>query len=188
MKSAIASSMTALCVCCLLFSTSSMAGMVTPLISDDSVKAQLVRDWQRAKVYTKAYLDAMPDDGVSFKPTPEIRSFAEQMLHLSSGTINLISAGTGKTKIYDGKNLEKSDELKTKAALSKVVMECYDYAIDAVNGLDASKLGEQVKMGNNSLSRLTLITKAFEHQTHHRGQCTIYLRLKGVTPPNEMLF
>jgi hypothetical protein len=33
-----------------------------------------------------------------------------------------------------------------------------------------------------------LLAKAFEHQTHHRGQATVYLRLKGVAPPNEMLF
>jgi uncharacterized damage-inducible protein DinB len=147
-----------------------------------------VRDWERGKVYTKAYLDAMPEDGVSYKPTPEIRSFAEQMLHLSAATISLISTSTGKAKIYDGKNLEKMDEYKTKAALTKIVMESYDYAIDAVKGLDAAKLSEPVKFGNNSVSRLTGINKAFEHQTHHRGQCTIYLRMKGVAPPNEMLF
>ncbi|MBO0721263.1 MAG: damage-inducible protein DinB, partial [Blastocatellia bacterium] len=29
---------------------------------------------------------------------------------------------------------------------------------------------------------------SFEHQTHHRGQTTIYLRLKGVTPPGEKLY
>ncbi len=187
MKTTIASSITALSLC-LLFSTSAIARTIAPPLSNDSVKAQLVRDWERARVYTKAYLDAMPEEGVSFKPTPEIRSFAEQMLHLSAGTINLVSSGTGKAKIYDGKNLEKMDELKNKAALTKVVMESYDYAIDAVKGLDADKLSEMVSMGKNSLSRLTLINKGFEHQTHHRGQCTIYLRMKGVTPPNEMLF
>lgn len=32
------------------------------------------------------------------------------------------------------------------------------------------------------------IGKAFEHQTHHRGQTTVYLRLKGITPPAEKLF
>jgi uncharacterized damage-inducible protein DinB len=32
------------------------------------------------------------------------------------------------------------------------------------------------------------LAKAFEHQTHHRGQCTIYLRLKGIAPPREKLF
>jgi len=46
-------------------------------------QSQQVAEWQRAKAYTKAYLDAMPEDGYGFKPTPEIRSFAQQMLHLS---------------------------------------------------------------------------------------------------------
>nr|WP_324497299.1 DinB family protein [Haliscomenobacter sp.] len=30
--------------------------------------------------------------------------------------------------------------------------------------------------------------KAFEYQTHHRGQTTIYIRLLGIKPPNEKLF
>jgi len=30
--------------------------------------------------------------------------------------------------------------------------------------------------------------KAFEHQTHHRGQTTIYIRLVGLKPPGERLF
>jgi uncharacterized damage-inducible protein DinB len=32
------------------------------------------------------------------------------------------------------------------------------------------------------------ITKAFEHQTHHRGQTTVYIRLAGAKPPQEKLF
>src|SRR5246127_5996878 len=46
-------------------------------------QSQLVAEWQRAKLYTKTYLDAMPEDGYGFKPTPEIRSFAQQMLHIA---------------------------------------------------------------------------------------------------------
>src|SRR5262245_23407451 len=45
--------------------------------------ATLVADWTRAKEYTKEYLDAMPEDGMGLKPTPDVRSFAEQMLHLA---------------------------------------------------------------------------------------------------------
>ena len=148
----------------------------------------MVKDWERAKAYTKAYLDVMPEDGTSFKPSADIRSFAEQMLHLSSANIFFISTATGKAKIYDGKDLEKMPEFKTKAALEKVVMEIYDYAITAVKELDVSKYGEPVKLGNYNMSRLTMINKAFEHQTHHRGQTTIYIRLKGAKPPQEMLF
>lgn len=158
------------------------------IFHDDSVKVYLIRDWERAKAYTKEYLDAMPADGINFKAVPEIRSFAEQMLHLTQGTIGLVSNGTGTARIYEGKNLEKMDEYKTKEALTKIVMEGYDFAINALKAMDASKFDEVVKRGNFNVSRVGWIMKAFEHQTHHRGQCTIYLRLRGVTPPNEKLF
>lgn len=159
-----------------------------PYQNADSLRAMLIKDWERAKAYTKEYLDAMPEDGINYKPTPEIRSFAEQMLHLASGNIGLSSNGTGKERIYPGKNLEKSDEFKNKAALTKVVMESYDFVIDGIKSMDVSKFDEVVKRGNFDVTRLGWVMKAFEHQTHHRGQCTIYLRMKGVTPPQERLF
>lgn len=169
-------------------SYNSSANTVTPVYNADSIKVQLIKDWERAKAYTKQYLDAMPEDGMGFKPTPDIRSFAEQMLHLTAANIGLSAGATGKERIYVGKNLEKMDELKTKEALTKVVMESYDFVIDGIKNLDASKLEESIKLGPGNVSRLTALNKAFEHQTHHRGQCTIYLRLKGVKPPAEMLF
>ena len=150
--------------------------------------AQLVTEWQRAKEYTKEYLDAMSEEGTNYKPTPEIRTFAEQMLHLANGNFNFASAASGKTNPYQGKNLEKMDELKTKAALSKVVMESYDFTIDALKSTTDAQLAEEVKVFGRSMSRETAFAKEFEHQTHHRGQTTIYIRMKGIKPPNEKLF
>lgn len=150
--------------------------------------AQLITEWQRAREFTKEYLDAMPEDGTNFKPTPEIRSFAEQMLHLANGNFNFASAASGKANPYQGKNLEKLDEFKTKAALSKVVLESYDFTIDALKNTTDAQLADQVKVFGKDLSRETAYAKQFEHQTHHRGQTTIYIRMKGIKPPNEKLF
>ncbi|AQG81009.1 DinB family protein [Spirosoma montaniterrae] len=150
--------------------------------------SQLVADWQRAKDYTKEYLDAMPEDGTGYKPTPDVRSFAEQMLHLASANFGFAASATGKPNPYTGKSLEKMDDLKTKAALTKVVMESYDFVIDGLKGLTDAQLAENVKMGNREIPRELAYAKAFEHQTHHRGQATVYLRMKGVKPPNEKLF
>ena len=157
-------------------------------MSDEIIKGHMIADWERAKAYTKEYLDAMPEDGMSLKPTPDIRSFAEQMLHMSQGTIGLIVSGTGATPIFQGKSLEKMDELKTKSAMTQVVMQAYDFAIESIRSLDASKLSNMVKRGNYEVSQYGWLNKAFEHQTHHRAQATIYLRLKGIIPPNEKLF
>lgn len=149
----------------------------------------MVADWTRARDYTKEYLDAMPADGVNFKPNPDVRSFAEQMLHLSAANFGFASTAAGITNPQAGKNLEKMDEYKTKEGLTKIVMESYDFVIGALKGFDASKFNEGVKLfGRFDTTRGVAFNKAFEHQTHHRGQTTIYLRMKGVKPPNEKLF
>jgi len=149
----------------------------------------MVTDWTRARDYTKEYLDAMPEDGVGSKPSPDIRSFAEQMLHLANANFAFCAAATGATNPQQGKNLEKMDEYKTKAGLTKIVMESYDFVIGAVKGMDVKKMDEPVKLfGRFDVTRAVALNKGFEHQTHHRGQTTIYLRLKGVKPPNEKLF
>lgn len=143
--------------------------------------------WKRAKKWTLDYIDAMPEAGLSFKPTPEVRSFAEQMLHLAFWNFGLIEGAGGKANPYGKKQetLEKSDAGKTKAALRKVVEESYDTVLAALNGLDEAKLLEQAQFFNSKMTRLTIFSIALDHQTHHRGQTTAYLRLKGVTPPPE---
>ncbi len=152
-------------------------------------RAKMIADWTRARDYTKEYLDAMPEDGTNYKPHAQVRTFAEQMLHLSANLFGLASIATGATNPYQGKNLEKMDEHKTKAALSKIVLESYDFMIAAVKGFDLAKGGDALKLFNRfDTTRAGAIAAAFEHQTHHRGQTTIYLRMKGVTPPQEKLF
>jgi uncharacterized damage-inducible protein DinB len=148
----------------------------------------IVAEWTRARDYTKEYLDAMPADGYSFKPTPDIRSFAEQMLHMTGGLFSAGARISGAANPYQGKRLDTLEELKTKAATTKVVMEGYDFLINALKGAKEAKLAERMPVGGMNRPLSVLLDAMFEHQTHHRGQTTIYLRLKGVTPPSEKLF
>ena len=168
-----------------LFLTSNTALAAAP---QPSSKTQLAADWQRAKEYTKEYLDAMPEDGMSFKPVPEMRSFAEQMLHLANANFMFAATASGKANPYQGKNLEKLPDYQTKAALAKVVLESYDFVINAINATPNDQLAGNIKLFNRDMSRDLAYQKAFEHQTHRRGQTTVYIRLKGVKPPNEKLF
>jgi uncharacterized damage-inducible protein DinB len=149
---------------------------------------ELVTDWERAKAYTKEYLDAANDEVINYKPAPEMRSFAEQMLHLAMGNAGIVATSTGKERLFK-ENIEKQDAYKNKEALTKVVMESYDFVIATLKEMSDEKLNEKVKFFNGQeYTRAAGIGKAFEHQTHHRGQTTVYLRLKGITPPAEKLF
>ena len=155
-------------------------------------QSQLVAEWQRAKAYTRTYLDAMPEDGYGFKPTPEIRSFAQQMLHLADENYVLATVASDKPNPI-GESLASHDVNEktvspTKEAVTKTVMDSYDWAISTLQSMTPAQFQEMIKVGKHELTRSGLYGKAFEHQTHTRGQTTIYLRLKGVTPPREQLF
>lgn len=146
-----------------------------------------MKDWERAKAYTKEYLDAVPKDKYSFRAQDSVRTFAQQMLHLAQGNIGLSSNGTGATRLWQGWNLEQSKSAQSADSVNYYVMTSYDFAIEGLNKMDPAKLEEKNKRGNFDESRLSWILKAFEHQTHHRGQTTIYLRLLGLKPPPEKL-
>ncbi len=154
-------------------------------------RAPIVREtesnWKRAQKWTLDYIDAMPEAGMGFKPTPEVRSFAEQMLHLAFWNFGFVEVMGGKASPYGKKQeaLESRADMKTKAALRKVVEESYGTMLASLSGLDEAKLLEVVPFFGTKLTRLGALTVALDHQTHHRGQTTMYLRVKGVTPPPE---
>lgn len=156
-------------------------------INPNEIKTQMIADWQRAKLYTNEYLNAMPADKYSFKSMDSVRSFAQQMLHLAQANLFFINTATGTSKNFGG-NLEPRMSAHSKDSVMYFVNASYDFAIESLTNIDAGKLGEEVTLRNNKASRLTLLNKGFEHQTHHRGQTTIYIRMAGVRPPAERLF
>lgn len=150
--------------------------------------ADLVKDWERSKAYTKEYLDAMPESGYALKPTPEMRSFAEQVLHLGDANYAFASAATGAKSPVGQGELEKTSD-KSKANVSNLVLASYDFVIDQIKNMPEAQMDETIKLfGKFDLSKRAAVAKAFEHQAHHRGQTTVYLRLAGVKPPQEKLF
>ena len=150
--------------------------------------SQMTADWERAKAYTKEYIDASTEASIAFKPKPEMRTFREQMLHLSEANYGLVSAASGKKGAFGFGLMEKTAMAQTKAELTKAVMDSYDFVIGTIKEMDDTKLNGMAKIFDMDMSCEVALSKASEHQTHHRGQTTVYLRLSGITPPQEKLF
>lgn len=161
----------------------------TQAVTANDIKAQMVKDWERAKTYTVDYLNTMPAGKYPFKAVDSIRSFAQQMLHLAQGNLLLMSGASDMQPPSYGKaDLEHSAGAQQKDSVMYYVTSSYDYCINAVKSADIAKWGEKKKIFGMEETRLALMMKTFEHQTHHRGQVTIYIRLQGIKPPNERLF
>jgi DinB family len=156
----------------------------------DSLKKQLVKEWKRSKLYTLDYLKIMPGDKYSYRPQDSIRTFAQQMIHASQATVSLMEAATGMKvpAVINRHHLENIPSSLTKDSVTYFVTLSYDYAINALENFDLTKIWGYVKRGKFNETRFAWMLKAFEHQAHHRGQTTIYIRVLGLKPPEERLF
>jgi uncharacterized damage-inducible protein DinB len=172
----------------LIASLCASVGLTAQTLSDEDIRLQFIKDWERDKAYTIDYLNTVPADKYSFKATDSVRSFAQQMLHLAQSNVNVMSFVTGEPNIIGDRILEDSKTAQTKDSVMYYVVASYDLAIDGLKKMNTTSFNEKVKMYNWEETKYAWLLKAFEHQTHHRGQTTIYIRLLGLHPPQERLF
>jgi uncharacterized damage-inducible protein DinB len=157
-------------------------------LNDEEVRSQLLRDWERAKAYTIDYLNTVPSDKYSFRATDSIRNFAQQMLHLAQSNVNIIAFISGEPNIISNPLLESSKTAQSKDSVRYYVSASYDLVIDGIKKMNTTTFNQKIKLYNWEETRFVWLLKAFEHQTHHRAQTTIYIRLMGLHPPQEQLF
>ncbi|HEV8505082.1 MAG TPA: DinB family protein [Chitinophagaceae bacterium] len=166
----------------------SLLNLRAQTLKDEEVRAQLIKDWERAKAYTIDYLNTVPADKYSFRVTDSIRNFAQQMLHLAQSNVNIIAPIAGEPNIISNPMLQDNKTAQSKDSVMYYVIASYNLVIDGIKKMKTTSFNEKVKLYNWEETRYVWLLKAFEHQTHHRAQTTIYIRLMGLHPPQEQLF
>src|SRR6202163_1351272 len=139
------------------------------------VKQQLTR-------YNKnmvAAAEAMPAEKYSFKPTPEMNSFAHLTIHIAEGNNTLCSKISG-TPAPSEKLTDDDPKDKLVAGLKA----SFDFCTTALANVDDSKLGEpMVLFGRVPSSRAGALIALSNGFADHYGAQAIYLRLSGILPP-----
>ena len=148
--------------------------------NDSLFIASALTKLKNSKDYTLKVADLMPEHQYGFRPTKEEMSFGEQLLHICSnlGWLSSSYLSTGNNPVS-----KDDSKLKSKVSIRQVVTRTYDYAIAVLNQFSASNLSDTVKLFAGPMSKLQIINLLSDHQTHHRGQLLVYLRLCGLTPP-----
>jgi uncharacterized damage-inducible protein DinB len=152
--------------------------------------AAMIADWEWARDYTLAYIEAMPESGINLRPVDSVRSFSEQMLHLTSANVGFTAQVTGlPPTIEDVRGMEKNEDYKNKAALAEVVETGYNFVISSLRATSSEKMHEKITLfGQFEMTGMEAMHKAFIHQNHHRGQTAVYIRLAGGVPSQMKLF
>ena len=148
--------------------------------SSDSLVAQLARKWENAKVYALDMAELMPEEFYDFKPVPEEMSFREQLLHIVQNMQWLSTSYLFEDKNKTGKDAKPKD----KASVIKMLNNAYNIGLNAHKNISTKQLNEIVPFFAGPMSRRQILILMHDHQTHHVGQLIVYLRLKGIKPPD----
>ena len=150
----------------------------TQLAAQDPYLTEMIEKWQNSCAYTRKMIEAMPEEHLEFKPTDGQRTFREQVMHIGGNMIWL-----GETHL-GGEAFEVENEPTTKEELLAYFDEVSRISTETFQRLDASALEEHIKLfGSLDKTKRQVVNLMQDHQTHHRGQVIVYLRLKDITPP-----
>jgi len=126
--------------------------------------------------------DKMPADSYSFKPTPDVRTFARVVNHVTEAQLRSCGAQNGTAPDTLPKvPPETADKATIVAALQASFAEC-DKAYASLN--DANLL-DRISLGQNTRARISLAWQNAAHDDEQYATLALYLRLKGIVPPSS---
>lgn len=172
----------------LLFGLGIAASSLAQAAKPDSLldMNEFVQDWKISKQFTADVANAMPAELYSFKPNPEEMTFGDQIIHIAVSNIfrfQQISGIEPPIKI-DPQKLPPAD----KASATKLLEQSFDYVISVLPGITSGQLKRTWHIpswkGRNDPDGRAMILNMFVHTAHHRAQCEVYVRAKGIKPPD----
>src|SRR5579862_6271731 len=137
-----------------------------------------VDHWHKSKDLTLKVAQAMPAENYDYKPFADARPFGGELQHLGQAEgYYLGMLGKGKAPAAPAKDTGKDATIKYLTAN-------YDWAIGVVGQLTAADLTKPFSPGRGpSMTGLDILYQAMIHTAHTRGYAEMYLRNKGVVPP-----
>jgi len=161
------------------------AGFWTQLSPSMASSAKTMHSSIRRNMAEAAEL--MPASEYSFKPTPDVRSFAQLVGHVAFGNYLMCSQAVGEKSPATGNYEQMTDKAQLVKALNDSLAYCdriYEATTDANFNQAATVGGLGPNIPQAPTIRGAVLWFNVTHNNEHYGNIIVYLRLKGKTPPS----
>lgn len=162
--------------------------MVLMLLSGWSLPAQqdpfladFLLQWENARTYSLQLIEAMPERHFDFRPIKEEMTYGSLCMHMVENMYNLTNRYIQEDTLYQKPAVHVS--VMTKQEILNWVNKAFDDAGSVVSNLDPQDLDTVTDFFDGPISKRRVVMLLNDHQSHHRGQMVVYLRLNGVVPP-----
>jgi uncharacterized damage-inducible protein DinB len=120
--------------------------------------------------------DAMPESKYSYRPTKDVRSFAEILTHVADISYILCSnvKGEARPATAAGKG--------SKAEIIAYLKGAFDYCDGVYSGFTDAHLNDPGDFWGFKTNKMFILTQVANHDALHYGNLVTYLRLNGLVP------
>jgi uncharacterized damage-inducible protein DinB len=167
------------CVAVLAVIAVAMPSLLWAQAPAPSITSELAAGFQRAATDIIDIAEAMPAEKYGYKPTPEIYSFGDQLVHVAGIVQRFVDTSKGvKTEAGHHGAMAKPEVI---ALLKKT----FQSGQDSLAQLTDAQLLEPVKFpfGDRTVTRFTFWQGPLYQLRNHHGQLVVYLRMNGIVPP-----
>jgi len=125
---------------------------------------------------------AIPAEKFAWRPSPDVRSFAEVFLHVSAANYNVYKlVGNPPPAGFDVKGFEKSTTDKAKVIAT--LKDSFAHARKAITAMPDADLEKSMDWFGGKNTERGILLFIVRHAAEHLGQSVAYARFIGVVPP-----
>jgi uncharacterized damage-inducible protein DinB len=155
------------------------AGAAQPGFPATSFLTPVKVTWESTRNLVIAIVEVMPEDKYDFKPTPTVRTFRDNVIHLVAENYLFFGRVAGENLGNPAQNLTGRDEL------IQALRESYDYGAKVWAGLTEERALEMIEVRGQKVQRWSAILGAIQDNMDHYGNLVVYVRLNGIVPPRS---
>ena len=151
-------------------------GMPNPIMASNPLTTTLsiFRSNMQDKIMKSA--DAMPESKYSYRPTKDVRSFAEIVNHVAD--ISYILCSNVKGEATPATATAKGSKTEIKAYLKGA----FDYCDGVYSGFTDAHLNDPANFFGVKTNKMFILTQVGNHDALHYGNLVTYLRLNDIEP------
>ena len=143
--------------------------------------AEVQGNYNRLKPNVIKAAEKMPDADYQFKPTPEIRTYARVVNHITEAQFHTCATLNGAT--FDKASVPS--DTATKDVIVAALKASYAECDKAYAALTDANITEMLTSGPGKRSRIGLAWGNVSHDNEQYAELSTYLRLKNLAPPTS---
>lgn len=143
---------------------------------------ELLGAWNREGKKLIDMAEDFPEEKYDYRPTPEVRSFAEQLLHVAGSNRLSLAVAQGQKPAEEELTRET---YKAKAQIVAVLKKSFEDAAAHIQQQGDAGMSRSVKhpFANRVMSQYAFWMGVVVGAGEHYGNLVVYYRLNGIVPP-----